>query len=58
VWSASDTLPRPRRAGPEDESGRGLELLAALAGNWGAEPREGGVGKTVWFELKVAAATG
>ncbi|MGC4984401.1 ATP-binding protein [Streptomyces sp. DT193] len=53
VWvtDASDTLPAPRDTSPDDESGRGLALVAALADNWGATPREGGVGKTVWFQL-------
>lgn len=55
VWvtDANDTLPAPREAMPEDESGRGLGLVAALADDWGAESRVGGVGKTVWFELRV-----
>lgn len=51
VTDANDTLPAPREASPEDESGRGLALVAALADDWGAEPRPGGAGKTVWFEL-------
>ena len=33
----------------QDESGRGLLLLDALATSWGSEPRPGG--KCVWFEL-------
>ncbi|MFE0460864.1 ATP-binding protein [Kitasatospora sp. NPDC058965] len=53
VSDASRTLPKPRQAAPDDESGRGLELLTALATAWGAAPREGGIGKTVWCELKV-----
>jgi anti-sigma regulatory factor (Ser/Thr protein kinase) len=51
VTDANDTLPSPRDASPDDESGRGLTLVAALADAWGAEPRPGGIGKTVWFEL-------
>jgi anti-sigma regulatory factor (Ser/Thr protein kinase) len=51
VTDASDTLPVLREAAPEDESGRGLPLVAALADDWGAEPRACGIGKTVWFEL-------
>ncbi|MET9408288.1 ATP-binding protein [Streptomyces sp. NPDC002935] len=55
VWvtDASDTLPTPRNTSPDDESGRGLELVAALADDWGAAPREGGIGKTVWLELRL-----
>ncbi|GAA2117725.1 ATP-binding protein [Streptomyces synnematoformans] len=52
VSDAGDCAPpAPRRAGPDDESGRGLALVAALASRWGAYPRRNGIGKTVWFEL-------
>lgn len=44
-------LPRERAARPEDESGRGLRLVASAARRWGASPKE--AGKTVWFELAV-----
>ncbi|MFI8831537.1 ATP-binding protein [Streptomyces afghaniensis] len=50
----SDPLPDPpreRAARPEDESGRGLYLVATSCRRWGTRP--GGVGKTVWFELAV-----
>lgn len=48
----SDPLPDPpteRRAGPDDEGGRGLQLVACSARRWGI--RRGKSGKTVWFEL-------
>lgn len=52
VSDAGDSvLPVPREAGPDDESGRGLALVAALASRWGAHPRRYGIGKTVWFEF-------
>ncbi|WNM35462.1 ATP-binding protein [Streptomyces sp. Li-HN-5-11] len=51
VTDANDALPTLCEASPEDESGRGLALVAALADDWGAEPRPGGIGKTVWFEV-------
>jgi anti-sigma regulatory factor (Ser/Thr protein kinase) len=51
VADANGSFPGPRRAAPEDESGRGLVLVEALADAWGAGVREGGVGKTVWFEV-------
>jgi hypothetical protein len=38
-----------RAAGPEDENGRGLVLLDAVAARWGVE--QGPEGKTVWCEL-------
>ncbi|MFJ3498206.1 ATP-binding protein [Streptomyces sp. NPDC086091] len=48
-----DDLPHRRVPGPEDESGRGLLLIEALADRWGVErgpfPR-----KTVWAELDLA----
>lgn len=48
----SDPLPDPpteRPAGPDDEGGRGLQLVACSARRWGT--RKGRTGKTVWFEL-------
>lgn len=48
----SDPLPDPpteRAAGPDDEGGRGLQLVARSARRWGT--RHGKSGKTVWFEL-------
>ncbi|MFH9547462.1 ATP-binding protein [Streptomyces sp. NPDC051445] len=50
----SDPLPDPPRervARPEDETGRGLQLVASSAHRWGTRP--GDTGKTVWFELAV-----
>ncbi|MFI6285242.1 ATP-binding protein [Streptomyces sp. NPDC051018] len=48
----SDPLPDPpteRIAAPDDEGGRGLQLVARSARRWGT--RRGTTGKTVWFEL-------
>ncbi|MCC8451643.1 ATP-binding SpoIIE family protein phosphatase [Streptomyces rochei] len=42
-------LPALRGAGPDDETGRGLRVVSALAREWGAS--RGRTGKTVWFEL-------
>jgi anti-sigma regulatory factor (Ser/Thr protein kinase) len=50
----SDPLPDPpreRAARPDDEGGRGLQLVACSSRAWGTRP--GAVGKTVWFELAV-----
>ncbi|GAA2804100.1 ATP-binding protein [Streptomyces showdoensis] len=47
----SDRVPGPlvaKAAGPLDEGGRGLALVEAVTDRWGV--REGGDGKTVWFE--------
>ncbi|MDQ1027152.1 anti-sigma regulatory factor (Ser/Thr protein kinase) [Streptomyces umbrinus] len=45
-------LPVLLRATGDDESGRGLALLDAVALRWGVE--RGTVGKTVWCELQEA----
>ncbi|MET7690683.1 ATP-binding protein [Streptomyces sp. NPDC005483] len=50
----SDPLPDPPRervADLDDESGRGLQLVAHAAHRWGTRP--GTTGKTVWFELSM-----
>ncbi|MDH6138361.1 anti-sigma regulatory factor (Ser/Thr protein kinase) [Kitasatospora sp. GP30] len=62
VSDANRRLPKPRQATADDEAGRGLELLTALATTWGTDVRPFGIGKTVWVELKLptelAATTG
>ncbi|WP_328769167.1 ATP-binding protein [Streptomyces sp. NBC_00286] len=42
-----------RRPGPDDETGRGLLLLDAVALRWGVDQGTGG--KTVWCELPQGA---
>ncbi|MDT0610247.1 ATP-binding protein [Streptomyces lancefieldiae] len=51
VSDADATLSTPATACPDDVSGRGLALVAALAADWGAHRRECGIGKEVWFEV-------
>ncbi|MEV0189571.1 PAS domain S-box protein [Kitasatospora purpeofusca] len=46
----SPHLPQPRLAAPDDESGRGLLLVDALADSWGVRPTDDG--KTTWFTLR------
>jgi anti-sigma regulatory factor (Ser/Thr protein kinase) len=41
--------PTLRTCGPDDESGRGLELLDRLSARWGVRGEP--AGKAVWFEL-------
>ncbi|MFJ7074997.1 ATP-binding protein [Streptomyces sp. NPDC098781] len=56
----SDPLPDPPRervARLEDESGRGLQLVAHSAHRWGTRPGRN-TGKTVWFELAVPEGPG
>ena len=50
VTDRSDLVPAPRHSGVEDDSGRGLALVQALARCWGTSRQPGG-GKTVWFEV-------
>jgi anti-sigma regulatory factor (Ser/Thr protein kinase) len=56
VW---DTLPAAfgapvtRHPDPDEESGRGLEIIETLAEDWGWETVEGWSGKKVWALLKV-----
>ncbi|MEW1719588.1 ATP-binding protein [Streptomyces sp. NPDC093109] len=52
VEDAGECLPRPRVSEPDDECGRGLALIDALADDWGVAPRSG-PGKRVWATLKV-----
>jgi serine/threonine-protein kinase RsbW len=40
--------PTVRSAGPTDTSGRGLQIVQALAADWGVIPRQQPPGKTVW----------
>jgi hypothetical protein len=56
VW---DTLPAAygapvtRHPDPDEESGRGLEIIETLAEDWGWETVPGWAGKKVWALLKV-----
>ncbi|WTB44228.1 serine/threonine-protein phosphatase [Streptomyces sp. NBC_00827] len=47
----SPHLPQPRLAAEDEESGRGLILVRALADSWGVRPTD--EGKTTWFTLKL-----
>ncbi|GAA3523382.1 hypothetical protein GCM10022295_01100 [Streptomyces osmaniensis] len=52
VSDAGSGRPEVRTPGDEETSGRGLLLVEALAHRWGVDDRVGGIGKTVWAELK------
>ncbi|MFI6156568.1 ATP-binding protein [Kitasatospora sp. NPDC051170] len=54
VSDRSSTLPEQRPHTPLAESGRGLQLVAALTDRWGVDPQK--LGKTIWFELDGVAA--
>jgi hypothetical protein len=39
--------------GPRDTSGRGLQIVKALADDWGVIPKPGATGKTVWATISL-----
>ena len=49
--SAVDCEPEPRDAAPEDEGGRGMELVDKLSARWGW--RACGHVKVIWLDLPV-----
>jgi anti-sigma regulatory factor (Ser/Thr protein kinase) len=50
VWDGSDEMPVRKDTGaPDDESGRGLMLVAALCKEWGAYRKT--EGKVVWVMI-------
>jgi anti-sigma regulatory factor (Ser/Thr protein kinase) len=48
VWDENTRLPVPTRASLDDDSGRGLMLVAALSQQWGWDLSRQGTGKIVW----------
>jgi anti-sigma regulatory factor (Ser/Thr protein kinase) len=56
VTDQSSTEPILLSPGEVLDHGRGIFIVDRLATRWGSEPSDSG-GKTVWFELDVAAAT-
>ncbi|MGW1275524.1 ATP-binding protein [Streptomyces tsukubensis] len=52
VTDQSPRAPQPREAGPLDESGRGMLIVAMLAAEWGVSPD----GTTTWCTLTLPAA--
>jgi anti-sigma regulatory factor (Ser/Thr protein kinase)/PAS domain-containing protein len=57
VTDGDDHLPRRRCAGPTEESGRGIAIIAAIAANWGSRRTPDG-GKAVWCEFLLPQDTG
>ena len=54
--SAKTPPPTPPSPAPDEETGRGLLLVTALAVRWGFTPRHP-VGKTVWAEVAVVQSS-
>lgn len=55
VHDESPSLPRPRTPAPTETGGRGLQIVSAVADDWGVATR--GEGKTVWCRLNAAGPT-
>lgn len=51
VTDSSPALPQLGHPGPDETSGRGLQIVQQLAAKWGARALPRRVGKTVWFDL-------
>ncbi len=51
VWDAAAFLPRRLRPSPDDEGGRGVQLVALLADRWGARPTS--TGKATWCMFRL-----
>jgi anti-sigma regulatory factor (Ser/Thr protein kinase) len=54
VWDSVPSPPAARRAGPDEENGRGLALIQALSDRWGWTKVPGWPGKVVWAELRAS----
>ncbi|WP_019710754.1 ATP-binding protein [Streptomyces xinghaiensis] len=53
----AETEPRARFSGIDEEGGRGLMLVGALAEEWGVRPDETGRGQVVWACLRRSGRT-
>ncbi|MFE2043842.1 ATP-binding protein [Streptomyces sp. NPDC059477] len=51
----SSARPTPRRSAPDDQSGRGLLLVAAVSADWGVDVAPDRTGRIVWAELPTTA---
>ncbi len=57
VTDSGSGVPTMRSPGPNEPSGRGLQIVDMLSDEWGIEP-EVPAGKTVWFSLMVEPREG
>jgi anti-sigma regulatory factor (Ser/Thr protein kinase) len=55
VTDSGSGTPTMRSPGPDEPSGRGLQIVDMLSETWGVEP-EHPSGKTVWFTMPAATA--
>jgi anti-sigma regulatory factor (Ser/Thr protein kinase) len=54
VTDSGTGTPRMRSPGPDEPSGRGLQIVDMLSASWGVQP-ERPTGKTVWFTVPARA---
>jgi anti-sigma regulatory factor (Ser/Thr protein kinase) len=54
VGDEGDRLPSLRTPEPREHSGRGLQIVRALADEWGVTENAEGPGKSVWFVVSIA----
>jgi serine/threonine-protein kinase RsbW len=57
VSDSGTGTPSMRSPGPNEPSGRGLQIVDLLSESWGVQPEQPS-GKTVWFTLQVSAGHG
>ena len=55
VTDSGSGTPTMRSPGPDEPSGRGLQIVDMLSDRWGVEPEDPS-GKTVWFTMPAATA--
>ena len=55
VTDSGSGTPTMRSPGPDEPSGRGLQIVDMLSDSWGVEPEDPS-GKTVWFTMPGAGA--
>ena len=55
VADSGSGTPTMRSPGPDEPSGRGLQIVDMLSDSWGVEPEDPS-GKTVWFTMPAATA--
>jgi anti-sigma regulatory factor (Ser/Thr protein kinase) len=53
VWDQAPGIPVLREVTGDEESGRGLMLVNAIADKWGWDPAKGQPGKVVWAEMSL-----
>jgi anti-sigma regulatory factor (Ser/Thr protein kinase) len=57
VFDLDTRPPQPVLAGDDATGGRGLQIVAAVASDWGfrTEERDGVQGKVIWAEISISA---